>query len=333
VPAGFLTMNLTSLSISPAQRTATCQILKTFQTIHPKRLPHTHIVDYAVISILEPEFEAILLRFPPTETVVGSHGRRYNLCSTTCKSGRTATIVTARAGEQGNSEAQELVADLIPDLKPKCIILVGVAGARPSSDLTLGDVVASNEVADFRIEASLPQGEREFHVSGGQVDNDIWGVLANLQAYRESLEPWNTPTAVRCARPAFVYNEDSLVIADDKWQAATRKAMSTGSIGDPDRRPRVRSGPIGSSDRLIKDPKVLAQVLRNNRKLLAIEMEFAGAYKAARRRSVPIFTVRGISDVVGYERSDEWLEYACHTAASFTEALIRADKIQLKPGK
>ena len=34
--------------------------------------------------------------------------------------------------------------------------------------------------------------------------------------------------------------------------------------------------------------------------------------------------IRGVSDIVGYRRSHDWLNYACQTAASFSISLIKA---------
>ena len=52
-------------------------------------------------------------------------------------------------------------------------------------------------------------------------------------------------------------------------------------------------------------------------------MESAGVYKAAHGR-VPFLAIRGISDACsGFKRDlHAWVEYACHTAAAFTRALL-----------
>lgn len=52
-------------------------------------------------------------------------------------------------------------------------------------------------------------------------------------------------------------------------------------------------------------------------------MESAGLYKAAHGR-VPFLAIRGISDIVGFKRDPGWTSYACHTAAAFTRAFLRA---------
>jgi hypothetical protein len=56
-------------------------------------------------------------------------------------------------------------------------------------------------------------------------------------------------------------------------------------------------------------------------------MELAGVYKAAFDYQKPVLAIRGISDIVGFERSHDWTEYACHSAAAFTLALLRYQPI------
>ncbi len=88
------------------------------------------------------------------------------------------------------------------------------------------------------------------------------------------------------------------------------------------------SGAIGSSDRLIKDTKILATfLLKAARQVLAVEMESAGVYRGASGRQVPSVAIRGISDVVGFKRHPGWTGYACHSAAAFTHAFLRTRPI------
>jgi tetratricopeptide (TPR) repeat protein len=94
----------------------------------------------------------------------------------------------------------------------------------------------------------------------------------------------------------------------------------------------VTAGAIGSSDRLIKDTRVLATfLLRAARQVLAVEMESAGVYRAASGRGVPCLAIRGLSDVVGFKRDPGWTAYACHSAAAFTLAFLRTRPIAPTP--
>jgi hypothetical protein len=82
------------------------------------------------------------------------------------------------------------------------------------------------------------------------------------------------------------------------------------------------AGPIASSDRLVKDPTVLFPWITMARNLLAVEMESGGVYRAARKRC-PMLAIRGISDIVGLNRTDGWTKFACASAAAFARAFLR----------
>jgi nucleoside phosphorylase len=72
----------------------------------------------------------------------------------------------------------------------------------------------------------------------------------------------------------------------------------------------------------MKDPAVLIPWLQTARKILAVEMESGGVYRAAQERC-PMLAIRGISDIIGLRRSDTWTKYACASAAAFTRAFLR----------
>jgi nucleoside phosphorylase len=93
------------------------------------------------------------------------------------------------------------------------------------------------------------------------------------------------------------------------------------------RRPLVTSRPVASSDVLVKSATELQQWQESARSVAAVEMELGGVYEAARQahKQYPVLAIRGISDVVGYKRDDEWTKYACNTAAAFAVALLRSE--------
>ena len=92
------------------------------------------------------------------------------------------------------------------------------------------------------------------------------------------------------------------------------------------RNPTVVTGSIATVNQLVKDTQLLADWQQFARQTQAVEMELGGVYQAARRnnREYPILAVRGISDIVGFRRDDSWTAYACHSAAAFTQALLRS---------
>ena len=108
-------------------------------------------IDFAIITIRDDEYRAVLQRFPTAEFFDGE--RRYSLSKITLPNGETRSVVVVRTSEQGEGEAQNVARDLIEDLDPDWLVLTGIACAVPSMDFTLGDVVLANRLHDFTIEA------------------------------------------------------------------------------------------------------------------------------------------------------------------------------------
>src|SRR5262249_13282574 len=124
----------------------------------------------------------------------------------------------------------------------------------------------------------------------------------------------NEESSVGRGFPPVVVTDDKLYGGDAR-QKNVRETLQGRFGGSPWRRPRVTTGAVASSDRLIKDAEILQVWLKVARQVVAVEMESAGVYRAAHSRQVPFLSIRGISDVVGFKRHPDWTEYACHSAA------------------
>src|SRR5678815_564259 len=110
-----------------------------------------HQVDVGIITILADEFEAVHRRLS-TKTKIVSGRREYNVFSVPTVNG-ACTVALTRCLEQGTGEAQSVARDLLEELDPQWLLVVGIAGSVPVSELTLGDVVVSTRILDFSVEA------------------------------------------------------------------------------------------------------------------------------------------------------------------------------------
>lgn len=254
-------------------------------------------VDAAIITIREDEFRAVLETLPNVLTPI--NGRRiYELRSLERIDGRQYVVAVVRALEQGNTAAQAVANDILEDLDPRWVLVVGIAGARPSDEFSLGDVVVSARIVDHSIGAALPDGAAELAHGGGPLLPAAERVVANLPARDRDLGPW--ASSIRNPRP-------------------TRDTLS----------PKCVTGAIASSDLLMRDPERLRIWLNSARQVLACEMESAGVYRATHARGVPFIAIRGISDVIGVPRNPEWTAYAAASAAAFTHAFLRTGPISV----
>ena len=286
-------------------------------------------VDFAIITIREDELRAVLERFPG-ETVE-SQNRFYQLSRVPVSDGSTAIVAIARAFEQGTGEAQTVARHIIDDLEPHWILVVGIAGGIPDFEYTLGDVVLSTRVNDLTVRAVHEVAPDQFAISGGPSSYAVTKLVTALPMLESKFQGWSTRASIGRDRPPVDWSKPESLYGDEKWQARVVETLKYhfGPSATP-REPVVRAGPIDSSDALIKDTKTLQQWLNVTRNAVAVEMEAAGVFRATQSggRQYPFLSIRGLSDIVGFKRHQDWTTYACHSAAAFTLALIRSGLVK-----
>jgi nucleoside phosphorylase len=278
-------------------------------------------VDVGILTIREDEFRAVLDVFPMTAGIIEGKGkmRKYALRHADIGGDQHYTIAVLRLTEKGLGEAQDAARDLIDDLAPRLVLVVGIAGGLPSDDVKLGDVVLSTRIQDFSVEERKYGKETTYAVAGGPVIKSLAADVAILAA-RDELRDWATALG---PQPRVTWSRAEQLYGPPDWRSELKaKLKQHYPNGSAPRAPDFRAGPIASSDRLVKDPKLVIPWLATSRDLLAVEMESGGVYRAAQDRC-PMLAIRGISDIVGLKRSDAWTKYACASAAAFTRAFLR----------
>jgi L-histidine Nalpha-methyltransferase len=288
--------------------------------------------DIAIMTIREDEFEAVRERFKTTRQRMPG-GRPYLIGEIATYNGHRYTIAIARSIEQGNDASQRLAHDIIQNLDPQLILLVGIAGGLPSKELTLGDVVVSSHIVNPNIDARNADGTTDYMVGGGSPHPIVEHIISLLPGDPQ-LKSWNTLDSITLERPG-VNLQQLHIYGSREWSNRIRESLTWHFPKVPDRQrsPLATIGPIISSNHLLKDPSMLIDLLKTHRSVLAVEMEAAGAYEAARRpdRIYPVMAIRGISDIVGLQRDNRWTAYACQTAAAFAYALIMTAPIDPRP--
>ena len=280
-------------------------------------------IDFGIITFREDEFTATLDKFRPKWLTIGE--RHYNVAELSSHSGRIYRVAIVRVPEQGQSAAEHATAQIISDLDPSCIVLIGIAGAKPESEFTLGDVVVATRLHDFSVSAALPGGHLEVTNQGGPVHSVLQASIANLPAVAGLLGDWSSEAAIGSKRPLVELAAKNF-LGDPAWKKKVTAALMYhfGSTGEKYRNPLVTAAAVSAGNVLMKDPDLLQKWLQHARDLKATEMELPGAFAAARsvKGDRPVLAIRGISDVVGFVRDPAWTKYACLTAASFARAYL-----------
>jgi nucleoside phosphorylase len=276
-------------------------------------------IRFAIVTIKPEEEDAVLEKFPSQHTLKGQ--RSYHLTRIKTPSGETIIVASARLPRQGNLEAQAVVGQLIDDLAPSCVLLVGIGGASPFGDAVLGDVVFGTHVHDLTVALDNADGIKEFAGEGGPMVERVVAAVTHLRPALQST------TRVEAA-PAMDLDGLEFTTGDEQLNKKIRDRLidrfAPGADGGSRGGTKVFVGPIISSDALMKNPVVAKQWCETRRDALAIDMEFAGAYRASRSagRVAGLLAVRAISDIVGHKKSEGWVRHACVVAAEYAYAFV-----------
>jgi len=180
-------------------------------------------VDVAFLTIKEEEYVEALRHFQISGFARGKNGL-YALAELTSTSGDVLRVAFGRAVEQGPVKAGGTARDMIEDLQPSVMFLVGIAGTVPNDELCLGDVVLATRVHDFSVSAALPGGKREFTNQGGPMHRRIRDLLAQLPALESTLEGWERAPLLLREKPS-VHLDESALYGPEDWKRKVKAAV------------------------------------------------------------------------------------------------------------
>ena len=278
------------------------------------------MVDYLIVTFIREEYEAVLgaFRDPEDHAAKGVPGGTRVVRMTT-KSGQGVTIAIARTASEGNVSAQDAVLELMVEQQPRLVLAVGIAGAVPTSDVFLGDVVLAKDVHDLTRGAETQSGRQEAAAST-YLMNAVKDFVANVTM--DDFRDWQDRAAT-ITRPSVDGIGNSWT-GDEEWD---KKINGTLEENEKRTLPVLLDGVIASSDHLVKSEDVMERRLLVDRRILANDMESVGMTKACERRGVPLLILRCISDIVGHDRSDAWKRYACEIVAGCAREVVNLESV------
>src|SRR5262249_26894187 len=138
-------------------------------------------------------------------------------------------VVICRCPEQGTAKAQTVTRHLLDDLAPRWILVVGICGAFPDSDFTLGDVVIATRVQDFCVTGAIENQLPQLDVRGGPLHPDAEKLIGYLPAHQPEIAAWALPAALKKERPTEQVPEKFTAGANfygpPKWQEKVHQCL------------------------------------------------------------------------------------------------------------
>jgi len=189
------------------------------------------------------------------------------------------TVVAAAAPRMGMVASAVLTVNMIAKFRPRLLAMVGIC-AGVKGECNIGDVLVADPSWDWQMGKLSPDG---LSVSPDQID---------------------IPTAVSTR---FVQLAD----AKQMWLELYESYPGP----KPANLPTVKVGPVTSGSAVLADAKLLAEIRKQHRKLIGVDMELYGVYAASRDCSPPnpiTFGLKSVCDYADSQKSDEFQEYAAH---------------------
>jgi nucleoside phosphorylase len=209
-------------------------------------------------------------------------------------------MISVLAVGMGIDNAHDATAAGIARFKPNLIVCLGIAGSL-TTDLKIGDVSVSSEVIDIsqNIKISDAPSTRKRRPTNRKK-------VQRPQASRTVMELSPKPYAVLPELSAsfrFLRSYPPLKAALANWveEAKDRRANLLGANANAGLMEEMTQDPIAEIGQMISGPVVASTAFKDalkkiDRKVLAVETESSGVFRAAAAESIPCITVRGISD-------------------------------------
>lgn len=206
------------------------------------------------------------------------------------------SCVVASLGGAGNVNASSITTQLLSELRPKKVLMMGIA-AGMREKMTLGEVIMSERVVYYEGAAALEGGKfaarPEIQRPGLSTQQDLNSYFATYSLPERLQE--------RAATLGF--------------------AMPTESkAGDVAAKLMVSLATIVSGEKLIRDPGLFASLRSQHDKACVAEMEAYGVVDACEKQNVPALVIRGISDF-----GDSSKDNTFHKVASEAAAIVGID--------
>ena len=268
--------------------------------------------DLGFIVPLREEFRVLEKLFPVISSEVHDAIHYYTLKLPDSDYRAVAVVL----GDMGKTLASHVTAKVLTHVKLKVIVLLGLAGAL-DKDLRLGDIVVADDINEFQVGSkAIQKGRLQYSSKHWQIGFTLKQCVGSFEfADKDLYNAWRNQ--VKDFLNSLGLSPEQLALANDF--------------------PEIKIGHIASGDIVGASEDYAVELLRIDRKLLAIEMEAAGVAQAAhgRREPIPIMVVRGISDFAD-ERKKEldsvgdgvWRKYAMYSASAFVLNLLKTKSFQ-----
>ncbi len=318
------------------------------------------IIDFAIITGLIEEFDALKKIFPPfDEDSENSRVYYRTVIPSTDGKKKYHTVITFQ-NQMGSFDAIGITKNFIKDWSPAYIILVGIAGSF-NEKVKLGDIIVSQQVFHYdygKIVDKEKETEIEYRPQGYPCSVAL---IRQAEAFVLREKNW-IKNANKSARkkakklkqeyPKF-YNErlDTLQRKLKKNNNKSANSVAAKEVKKQmndfqkqfdktceqlmEHNPNVHFGTVASGSLVVASPKKRQELLKLHGKIIGTEMEGAGVMHATyyEESPVPAIVIKSISDAADAKKAETdkigcWREMALENSSNFLFGLLSSGKFR-----
>jgi nucleoside phosphorylase len=258
-----------------------------------------YLYDVGIVCALEePELTSFISATGGDQSWAAIGNQRYTHIyrETTLKTAtnKNLKLVATTSTSMGLTAATIATTQLVFQFRPKIVAMVGIAAGTRSSNKQFGDVLVADPSIDYNS-----------------------GKVSRANGIREFLpDPYPIGLNARLRSVLHKYAAKPNVFAEirSRWKGKL-----------PGETNRLHVGPLGAADQVIDDAERIVEIQRNWRKLIGVEMETYGVYRACFESPEPkprFVSFKSVCDFAA-EKTDSWQSFAAFVAAEFTVQFFR----------
>ncbi|MBV9987753.1 MAG: hypothetical protein JO301_08740 [Chitinophagaceae bacterium] len=256
--------------------------------------------DIGLICALEfPEFAAVIDAFKEhewKELVDPKYTHVYRESSIKTNSNENLRLIGTTSTSMGLTAAAIATTQLIMQFKPRIVVMVGIAAGTRSGGKQFGDILTADPSIDYN--------------SGKVVDDN------GIRDFQPDPYPIGLNPRLRSVLARYRGNHPVFEKIRKQWPGTAPSKVN-----------HLHIGPLGAADQVIDDATRIIEIQKNWRKLIGVEMETYGVYRAVYEAPEPkprVVSFKAVCDFAA-EKTDSWQEYAAYTAATFAYEFLKTE--------
>ena len=244
--------------------------------------------DIAIITANNTEFEALKRVCNWDIHQIQDDCLMYYSCLLNTKNNNNIKIIACCINQMGMQSSAAVASKILSLFSPKQIYITGICAGIKSPDINLGDIIIANQVWDYE---------------SGKITEDQNGELI----FKPDMNCLPTDQSILSKLTDFSNLKGNLSNIYNSFQGNKPKTQLN-----------IKFGSVGSGPYVLSSKKYLSELILKDRKLVGIDMEGFGIYKAAQfYPGINAAYIKAISDFGDTDKNDQFHEFASYVSAKF----------------